>query len=338
MTKSQGAAPAAVLPLRCSGQRPSVGMAPFHEASWSSESKAIVDLDGTITVDDPAVSYAQKPMDGAMAAALTAAADFGLRIVVSTARNMRTHKGGVDSLLQITAPIACEWLVRNGVRADDLLVGKPWCGPGGFYIDDRNLHPEEFVFRFLCPLADSLPILVGDSALRGSGGSVTILSRIFRRPPVVVSPRVNGGRGSATRPGDLERGEWHKSDGGISTEEVRLALGSSRMALVLRDEPGAARGLASALLAAFEAERIPPEIFAAGLRVVAFDRSGKADPIGAFVPAEVITTLLVDCGSQFILDAALAAVSGLSTEIGFVRPPLPALEARGGVVVGGLEI
>ncbi|CDT98899.1 Capsular polysaccharide biosynthesis protein (fragment) [Vibrio coralliirubri] len=28
---------------------------------------------------------------------------------------------------------------------DEVIVGKPWCGHEGFYIDDRAIRPSEFV-------------------------------------------------------------------------------------------------------------------------------------------------------------------------------------------------
>ncbi|ELB2747150.1 capsular biosynthesis protein, partial [Vibrio parahaemolyticus] len=68
----------------------------------------------------------------------------GFNIVISTARNMRTYEGNVGKINIHTLPIITEWLERHGVPYDEVLVGKPWCGHEGFYIDDRAIRPSEF--------------------------------------------------------------------------------------------------------------------------------------------------------------------------------------------------
>jgi capsule biosynthesis phosphatase len=30
------------------------------------------------------------------------------------------------------------------VPFDEVIVGKPWCGFDGFYVDDRSIRPKEF--------------------------------------------------------------------------------------------------------------------------------------------------------------------------------------------------
>lgn len=37
-----------------------------------------------------------------------------------------------------------DWLRRHDVEFDEVVVGKPWCGNEGFYVDDRALRPDEF--------------------------------------------------------------------------------------------------------------------------------------------------------------------------------------------------
>jgi capsule biosynthesis phosphatase len=36
------------------------------------------------------------------------------------------------------------WLDRHQVPYDELHVGKPWGGKGGFYVDDKAIRPDEF--------------------------------------------------------------------------------------------------------------------------------------------------------------------------------------------------
>jgi capsule biosynthesis phosphatase len=41
-------------------------------------------------------------------------------------------------------PIIIEWLDKHDIPYDEILVGKPWCGNEGFYVDDRAVRPSEF--------------------------------------------------------------------------------------------------------------------------------------------------------------------------------------------------
>ena len=76
--------------------------------AWSPTSPAlVVDLDGTLTIEGSAKRYE-------------------------------------DVLNAETLPVIVEWLKRNAVPFDEIHVGKPWCGAGGFYIDDRAIRPSEF--------------------------------------------------------------------------------------------------------------------------------------------------------------------------------------------------
>lgn len=107
--------------------------------------RIIVDLDGTITIDNPEVSYADRLPRHDVIARLAEYRARGFTICVMTARNMRTYAGNVGLINANTLPVIQEWLVRHSVPFDEIIVGKPWCGPEGFYIDDRCLRPDEFV-------------------------------------------------------------------------------------------------------------------------------------------------------------------------------------------------
>lgn len=105
--------------------------------------KLVVDLDGTLTqantsdyknvlprqdVIDQLIHYKQQGFD----------------IVIATARNMRTYDNNVGKINIHTLPTITEWLDKHSVPYDEILVGKPWCGHEGFYIDDRAVRPSEF--------------------------------------------------------------------------------------------------------------------------------------------------------------------------------------------------
>ncbi len=108
----------------------------------------IVDLDGTLTVDRKGVPYPDKELDADVARAVAAAHASGWGVQVMTARGMRTYNHDRALVEEHIRPSVAAWLALRDVAHDQLHVAKPWCGPGGFYVDDRNLHLEETVARF----------------------------------------------------------------------------------------------------------------------------------------------------------------------------------------------
>lgn len=107
--------------------------------------RLVVDLDGTLTVDDPDISYSDKKPNTALIEKLREYRLQGFEIVIATARNMRTHGGNLGKINALTLPIIIAWLEKNNVPYDEIYVGKPWCGHEGFHIDDKSLRPDEFV-------------------------------------------------------------------------------------------------------------------------------------------------------------------------------------------------
>jgi capsule biosynthesis phosphatase len=105
-----------------------------------------VDLDGTLCpVKREGERYEDLTVYTEVAERLAQARQEGLRVVVFTARNMRTFGGDISKINVETAPRILEWLRRHDVPFDGLVVGKPWPGPRGFYVDDRTVRPDEFV-------------------------------------------------------------------------------------------------------------------------------------------------------------------------------------------------
>ncbi len=105
--------------------------------------KLIVDLDGTITNLDTSDYVNVSPNTGVIEN-LRKYKEDGFTIVISTARNMRTYEGNVGKINIHTLPIIIEWLDKHNVPYDEIIVGKPWCGHEGFYIDDKAIRPSEF--------------------------------------------------------------------------------------------------------------------------------------------------------------------------------------------------
>lgn len=105
--------------------------------------KLIVDLDGTLTQANTSDYKNVLPREDVINQ-LVEYKSIGFDIIISTARNMRTYEGNVGKINIHTLPTIVDWLEKHNVPYDEILVGKPWCGHEGFYIDDRAIRPSEF--------------------------------------------------------------------------------------------------------------------------------------------------------------------------------------------------
>lgn len=105
--------------------------------------KIIIDLDGTLT-KGTAEDYVNQPINSSVVNALRDYKKLGFTVVISTARNMRTYEGNIGKINLHTLPDIISWLNRNDIPFDEILVGKPWCGDDGFYVDDKAIRPSEF--------------------------------------------------------------------------------------------------------------------------------------------------------------------------------------------------
>ncbi|QTH72554.1 HAD-IIIC family phosphatase [Pseudoalteromonas xiamenensis] len=105
--------------------------------------RLIVDLDGTLTLLDTN-DYKNVSPNMHVINKLKEYKLSGFEIVISTARNMRTYDRNVGKINIHTLPTIIEWLDKHSVPYDEIIVGKPWCGNEGFYIDDRAIRPSEF--------------------------------------------------------------------------------------------------------------------------------------------------------------------------------------------------
>jgi len=69
----------------------------------------------------------------------------GFKIILYTSRNMRTYSGDIEKINEYTKPVIENWLKKWEIPYDQLLIGKPWPGEFGFYIDDRAIRPNELI-------------------------------------------------------------------------------------------------------------------------------------------------------------------------------------------------
>ena len=103
----------------------------------------VIDLDMTLTKGGH--SYADAAPNEAVITKLREYKEKGFDVIIYTARSMRTYSGDISKITQNTVPEIIRWLEKNNVDVDGVVVGKPWCGTNGFYVDDKAIRPDEFV-------------------------------------------------------------------------------------------------------------------------------------------------------------------------------------------------
>ena len=107
--------------------------------------RLILDLDGTITHDNPLLDYMSREPNKAVVNRISEYRALGFEICIHSARNMRTYQQNLGKINARTLPGIVEWLERNAIPFDEIHVGKPWCGSEGFYVDDKAIRPSEFI-------------------------------------------------------------------------------------------------------------------------------------------------------------------------------------------------
>lgn len=105
--------------------------------------KLVVDMDDTISVTDHGDYEHSKPVQKTIDL-LKQYKNEGFQIVIHSSRQMRTYEGQVGKINVHTLPNIIKWLTDHDVPFDEIIVGKPWCGFTGWYIDDKAIRPSEF--------------------------------------------------------------------------------------------------------------------------------------------------------------------------------------------------
>lgn len=106
--------------------------------------KLVIDLDDTISFNY-SNDYSTATVNLEVLNVLRTYKSNGFTIVINTSRNMRTHGGNIGLINANTLPVIVDWLKINNIPFDEVYIGKPWCGEGGFYVDDKAIRPAEFV-------------------------------------------------------------------------------------------------------------------------------------------------------------------------------------------------
>lgn len=106
----------------------------------------IFDIDGTICpVKKPNEEYIDLVPNDDVVKKIIELKNNGYKIVLFTARNMRTYNGDIEKILKNTKPILEKWLEKWQIPYDEIIFGKPYPGKNGFYVDDRTLRPSELL-------------------------------------------------------------------------------------------------------------------------------------------------------------------------------------------------
>jgi len=106
--------------------------------------KIVFDLDDTLCVTDPNVSYFMRIPKRDMIKKLREYKKQGAYIIIATGRQMRTYEGNIGKINANTLPVIIDWLKKHDVPYDEIYVGKPWEGSDGFRVCDKTIRPREF--------------------------------------------------------------------------------------------------------------------------------------------------------------------------------------------------
>lgn len=109
-----------------------------------SSPKIVIDLDDTISKTTDGKYKESVPIESVVNT-LRKYKESGYEIIIYSSRNMRTYEGNIGKINMNTLPIVLDFLKKYDIPCDQVIMGKPWCGKSGFYIDDKAIRPSEFV-------------------------------------------------------------------------------------------------------------------------------------------------------------------------------------------------
>jgi capsule biosynthesis phosphatase len=106
----------------------------------------VMDVDGTLCpIRKPEESYDDLEPFSDMLRQLREYKEKGFYVILFSSRNMNTFDGNVGRIAVVTGKQMMEWLDRHDIPYDEIHLGKPWPGRGGFYVDDKAIRPDEFM-------------------------------------------------------------------------------------------------------------------------------------------------------------------------------------------------
>ena len=106
----------------------------------------VLDIDGTIVPTKRATeSYDDLQPFPDVVERIREYREMGFYIILYSSRNMKTYDGNLGLINANTAKVLLNWLEKHQIPHDELHLGKPWVGRGGFYVDDKAIRPDEFL-------------------------------------------------------------------------------------------------------------------------------------------------------------------------------------------------
>ena len=108
--------------------------------------KIVIDLDDTISITENG-KYLESIPNLQVVEKLREYKELGYDIVIHSSRNMRTYNNNIGEINVHTLPVVIDFLNKYNIPYDQIIMGKPWPGYGGFYVDDKSIRPSEFVNR-----------------------------------------------------------------------------------------------------------------------------------------------------------------------------------------------
>ncbi len=104
----------------------------------------VIDLDDTITINSSHHNYLNKTPNKKILTKLREYKKMGYKIIIHTARNMKTQNNDESKVVANIGDITIQWLKKHKVPFDGLKFGKPFA-ENGFYVDDKSIRPNEFI-------------------------------------------------------------------------------------------------------------------------------------------------------------------------------------------------
>ena len=102
--------------------------------------KLVIDLDTTISVTKNGDYQNSLPVYPVIEK-IREYKKLGYEIIIFSSRN----NGDIGKINVHTLPIILDFLKKYDIPHDEVIVGKPWCGFEGMYVDDKAIRPSELV-------------------------------------------------------------------------------------------------------------------------------------------------------------------------------------------------
>lgn len=108
--------------------------------------KIIFDIDGTICpIKNENEKYEDLVPYEDIVKKMKILKEQGFKIILYTARNMKTYSDNINLILKNTKPILEKWLEKWNIPYDEIVFGKPYPGKDGYYVDDKTIRPSELL-------------------------------------------------------------------------------------------------------------------------------------------------------------------------------------------------